>query len=74
MAKKKAPKIDMAQLQQQLQRQFSNLDTKDPSLWPLLPRVMLLTALVVVLMTWGVAPQLTRLLRPWLYPPPRRPG
>lgn len=42
--------------------------------WPLLPRVMLLTALVVVLMTWAVAPQLTRLLRPWLYPPPRRPG
>ena len=36
--------------------------------WPLLPRVMLLTALVVLLMTWLVAPQLTRLLKPWLYP------
>jgi antibiotic biosynthesis monooxygenase (ABM) superfamily enzyme len=36
--------------------------------WPLLPRVMLLTSLVVVLMTWVVAPQLTKLLKPWLYP------
>jgi antibiotic biosynthesis monooxygenase (ABM) superfamily enzyme len=36
--------------------------------WPLLPRVMLLTALVVLVMTWGVAPQLTQLLKPWLYP------
>jgi uncharacterized protein len=36
--------------------------------WPLLPRVMLLTSLVVVSMTWLVAPQLTRLLKPWLYP------
>jgi len=35
--------------------------------WPLLPRLMLLTALVVGLMTWVVAPQLTRLLKPWLY-------
>ena len=37
--------------------------------WPLLPRVMLLTSLVVILMTWLVAPQLTRLLKFWLYPP-----
>ncbi|CAM3750560.1 antibiotic biosynthesis monooxygenase [Polaromonas hydrogenivorans] len=36
--------------------------------WPLLPRVMLLTALVVLIMTWAVAPQLTQLLKPWLYP------
>lgn len=36
--------------------------------WPLLPRVMLLTSLVVMLMTWLVAPQLTQLLKPWLYP------
>ncbi|WP_114968206.1 antibiotic biosynthesis monooxygenase [Rhodoferax ferrireducens] len=37
--------------------------------WPLLPRVMLLTALVVLIMTWLVAPpQLTQLLKPWLYP------
>jgi antibiotic biosynthesis monooxygenase (ABM) superfamily enzyme len=36
--------------------------------WPLLPRVALLTALVVITMTWLVAPQLTRWLKPWLYP------
>lgn len=39
--------------------------------WPLLPRVMLLTALVVIVMTWLVAPQLTQLLKPWLYPATR---
>jgi antibiotic biosynthesis monooxygenase (ABM) superfamily enzyme len=36
--------------------------------WSLLPRIFLLTILVVAIMTWGVAPQLTRLLRTWLYP------
>ena len=36
--------------------------------WPQLPRLMLLSALVVGLMTWVIAPQLTRLLKPWLYP------
>lgn len=36
--------------------------------WHLLPRVMLLTSLVVMIMTWLVAPQLTQLLKPWLYP------
>lgn len=35
--------------------------------WPQLPRLMVLTMLVVGLMTWLVAPQLTRLLKPWLY-------
>lgn len=35
--------------------------------WPLLGRVAVMTALVVVAMTWFVAPQLTRLFRPWLY-------
>ena len=35
--------------------------------WTLLTRIMLLTVLVVVLMTWVVAPQLTRLFKPWLY-------
>jgi antibiotic biosynthesis monooxygenase (ABM) superfamily enzyme len=38
--------------------------------WPLAARLFVLTILVVALMTWGVAPQLTRLLRPWLYPSP----
>lgn len=36
--------------------------------WPLLARIALLTVLVVTLMTWVVAPQLTRLFKPWLYP------
>lgn len=39
--------------------------------WPLLPRVAVITALVVLLMTWLVAPQLTRWLKPFLYPPMR---
>ena len=33
--------------------------------WPLVPRVMTLTGLVVLIMTWVVGPQLTRLLKPW---------
>lgn len=36
--------------------------------WSLVARIFLLTLLVVGIMTWGVAPRLTRLLRPWLYP------
>jgi len=39
-----------------------------PAPWPLLPRVMLLTALLVLIMTRLVAPQLTLLPIPWLYP------
>lgn len=39
--------------------------------WPLLPRVMVITALVVLLMTWVVAPRLTTWLKPFLYPPMR---
>jgi antibiotic biosynthesis monooxygenase (ABM) superfamily enzyme len=35
--------------------------------WPQFARLMLLTVLVVGLMTWVVAPQLTRWLKPWLY-------
>jgi antibiotic biosynthesis monooxygenase (ABM) superfamily enzyme len=35
--------------------------------WSLLPRIFLLTILVVAIMTWGVAPQLTKLLKSWLY-------
>ncbi len=36
--------------------------------WPLLPRVMVITLLVVLLMTWVVAPRLTTWLKPFLYP------
>jgi len=39
--------------------------------WPLVPRTMLVTALVVLIMTWGVAPRLTQWLKPWLHPAPR---
>ena len=35
--------------------------------WSLLARIFLLTLLVVVIMTWIVAPQLTRMLSPWLF-------
>lgn len=37
------------------------------SSWWLLPRTVLLTLAVVVLMTWVVAPQLTRVFRSWLF-------
>lgn len=37
--------------------------------WPLVARIFVLTILVVVIMTWGLAPRITRLLKPWLYPP-----
>ncbi len=47
MAKKQKTSIDMAELQEQLQRQFRNLDTKDPSLWPPLPRYLLFIFIVV---------------------------
>lgn len=35
--------------------------------WPPFPRFMLLTAIAVTLMTWLIAPQLTRLFKPWLF-------
>jgi antibiotic biosynthesis monooxygenase (ABM) superfamily enzyme len=34
--------------------------------WGLLPRTVVLTIVVVMVMTWVVAPQLTRFFRPWL--------
>ena len=37
--------------------------------WPLVPRVLVITVLVVVLMTWVVAPRLTRWLDGWLHAP-----
>jgi antibiotic biosynthesis monooxygenase (ABM) superfamily enzyme len=35
--------------------------------WSLLPRTVVLTIVVVLVMTWLVAPQLTRIFRPWLF-------
>ncbi|CAN5465692.1 hypothetical protein BH09PSE5_BH09PSE5_22800 [soil metagenome] len=37
--------------------------------WPLSLRTVALTIAVVAVMTWVVAPQLTKLLRPWLTRP-----
>jgi len=39
--------------------------------WSLLPRVMVITLVVVVLMTWVVAPRLTTWFKPFLYPKPQ---
>ena len=47
MVKKQLPKIDMSVLQQKMQRQFTNLDPKDPSLWPALPRFLLCAFIAV---------------------------
>ena len=35
--------------------------------WHLVPRVVVITLLVVLIMTWVVAPRLTRWLHPWLH-------
>ncbi|MBF5003845.1 type IV pilus inner membrane component PilO [Diaphorobacter caeni] len=50
MASKRAPKFEMAKVQDKLQRQFSNLDPKDPSLWPILPKILLCALIAVVVM------------------------
>ncbi len=56
MAKKQKNSIDTVALQDTLQRQFRNLDTKDPSLWPPLPRYLLCIFIVaaVVVALWYV--------------------
>lgn len=41
MAKKSKNQIDFVALQDSLSRQFRNLDPKDPSLWPVLPKTLL---------------------------------
>ena len=41
MAKKNPSKIDLAAFQENVARQFRNLDTKDPSVWPFAPKVLL---------------------------------
>lgn len=56
MAKKTLSKIDFAALQNDLQRQFKNLDPKDPSLWPIAPKVLLcaIIAIGVAAVLWFV--------------------
>lgn len=54
MASKKTPSIDFAALQAKVKSQFTDLDPKDPSGWPLFPRygLFLLTAVAVVGALW----------------------
>ena len=54
MATKNVPKVDFAELQQKLVAQFSELDPKDPSMWPAIPRYALfaLTGVIVVVALW----------------------
>ena len=59
MAQKKqnlSVQLDFAAWQTSLQQQFSNLDAKDPSLWPVLPRTLLciFIAAVVAALLWFV--------------------
>lgn len=56
MAAKQLAKIDAAALQKALLGQFQGLDTKDPSTWPPLPKVMLCLALMaaIVAALWFV--------------------
>lgn len=51
-SKEKAPKLDFAKLQADLQRQFQNLDPKDPSLWPVLPRTLLCVLIAAAVATF----------------------
>lgn len=41
MATKRKTSVDFGAMQENLQRQFRNLDPKDPSLWPPVPRLLL---------------------------------
>lgn len=54
MATKIPSSVDIAALQEKLASQFRDLDPKDPSLWPALPRVALFAAaaVAVVLVLW----------------------
>ena len=54
MSKNMPLKIDFAELQQKIVAQFSELDPKDPSMWPSVPRYSLFvgTAIAVVAALW----------------------
>lgn len=56
MATNSLRSIDFAQLQEQLQSQFRDLDPKDPTNWPTLPRYALFvaTAIGIVVVLWFV--------------------
>jgi len=48
MPKKSTKQIDFAAAQESIARQFRNLDTKDPSLWPIAPQILLCAVIAVV--------------------------
>ena len=54
MAKSKEKSISTAERLEAIQRQFENLDTKDPSAWPALPKVILCVfiAAAVAIVAW----------------------
>ncbi len=54
MATKSSPSIDFAGLQEKLASQFRNLDPKDPSFWPAIPRnaLFVVTCILVVAGLW----------------------
>ena len=54
MSKKTSKRAGFAEWQKSRQRQFRNLDPKDPSLWPLVPRLGLYALIVVgvVAVSW----------------------
>ena len=56
MANKNISKIDLAELQQKLVGQFSDLDPKDPSAWPAIPRytLFIVTTISIVVALWFV--------------------
>lgn len=51
MANKKEKSISFAEQMELVQRQFKNLDAKDPSLWPVLPKALLCFFIAVVVAT-----------------------
>ncbi|OYU46173.1 MAG: pilus assembly protein PilO [Burkholderiales bacterium PBB4] len=54
MANQDQIKFNFSELQQQIADQFSNLDPKDPSLWPAVPRYSLfaITVVAIVVALW----------------------
>ncbi len=56
MATKISNSIDFAALQERIASQFRDLDPKDPSVWPSIPRygLFVVTAVVVVVVLWFV--------------------
>ena len=56
MASKSLPSFDFQAFQDKLKSQFLDLDPRDPSAWPSIPRYSLfvLTALVVIIVLWFV--------------------